>query len=192
MNTTSTPTGAGQITRASRRASPRRTALAVWAAVTVAGLSGCAVVQSTPPGTPLDAVTAKFGAPTTTCKNTDGTTRMLWTQQPQGETAYATTVGRDGKVGAFQQMLTDANFERMKEGVWPMERVLCEFGPPQRVERAGLGSMNEVVWSYRYMQSETWYSLMYVYLGADGKQVTRFHPGPDPEHTVWGNGGGRH
>ena len=149
------------------------------------------MVQSMPPGTAFDDVITKFGAPTTTCKNADGTVRALWTQQPYGETASATRVGPDGKVGPFQQMLTDANFDRMNEGTWPLERVLCEFGPPEKVRRTGLGEKNEEVWSYRYMQSSTWYSLMYVYLGPDGKQVTHFHPGPDPLHTVWGEGGGR-
>lgn len=168
-----------------------RLAVAALGAAALAALSGCAMVQSTPAGTPFDDVILKFGPPTTSCKNDDGTLRVLWTQQPQGETAYATTVGKDGKIGPFTQVLTDASFERMKEGVWSLERVLCEFGPPQRVERAGLGNKNEEIWSYRYMQSATWFSLMYVYMGPDGKQVTHFHPGPDPEHTVWGNGGGR-
>ena len=120
-------------------------------------------------------------------QNADGTTRVLWTQQPQGEVAYAASVGSDGKIGPFKQVLTDANFDQLNEGVWPPERVLCEFGPPARVERTGLGEKNEEVWSYRYMESSTWYSLMYVYMGAQGKQVTHFHPGPDPEHTlIWG------
>ena len=191
MFTNASTSNAGYVAPADRLPRTRRATLAAFAVLALAGLSGCAMVQSTPPGTSLDDVMRKFGAPTTTCKNADGTVRALWTQQPQGFTAYATKVGADGKVGPFQQMLTDANFDRMNEGTWPLERVLCEFGPPQRVERAGLGEKNEVVWSYRYMQSSTWYSLMYVYLGRDGKQVTHFHPGPDPEHTVWGDGGGR-
>ena len=191
MNHNATPTTASPLATAGHFPRTRRAALAAWTILALAALSGCAMVQSSPPGTALDEVIVKFGTPTTTCKNDDGTVRALWTQQPQGFTAYATTVGRDGKIGPFRQMLTDANFDRMNEGIWSVERVLCEFGPPQRVERAGLGEMNQVVWSYRYMQSSTWYSLMYVYLGPDGKQVTRFHPGPDPEHTVWGEGGGR-
>ena len=191
MLTNTSPPHASQSAPVDLRPRSRRAALAAFAVLALAGLSGCAVVQSTPPGTAFDTVIEKFGVPTTTCKNADGTVRALWTRQPQGFTAYATKVGPDGKVGPFQQMLTDANFDRMNEGTWSFERVLCEFGPPQRVERAGLGEKNEEVWSYRYMQSATWYSLMYVYLGPDGKQVTRFHPGPDPEHTVWGNGGGR-
>ena len=191
MDTKASPRGTLQSDRVVRHTRVHRTALAAVAVLALAGLSGCAGVQSTPPGTTLDDVMTKFGAPTTTCKNADGSVRVLWTQQPYGETAYATTVGPDGKVGAFQQMLTDANFDRMNEGTWPLERVLCEFGPPQLVERAGLGDKNEEVWSYRYKQSDTWFSLMYVYMGPDGKRVTHFHPGPDPRHTVWGDGGGR-
>ena len=184
-------TNTGQLALAEQMSRTRRAAMAACAIATLAAISGCAMVTSMPPGSRFDDVVIKFGTPTTQCKNDDGTTNALWTQQPQGETAYATTVARDGTIGPFRQMLTDASFDRMNQGTWQTERVLCEFGPPQRVERAGLGNMNEVVWSYRYMQSETWYSLMYVYLGPDGKQVTRFHPGPDPEHTVWGDGGGR-
>lgn len=157
-------------------------------ALALLAVAGCAQVQSTPAGTPFADVVAKFGQPTESCKNADGSTAVLWTQQPFGETAFGTTVGTNGTIGNFEQRLTDSSFERLRLGTWTPEQVLCTFGPPIKIERAGIAEKNEVVWSYRYMQASTWFSLMYVYLGPEGKQVTHFNPGPDPLHTVGGDG----
>lgn len=171
-----------------RNRHPLKALACAGAALATLALAGCAQVQSTPPGTPLADVVAKFGPPTVSCKNANGTTNALWSQQPFGETAYGTTVSPSGTIGPFEQRLTDASFERLRQGTWTPEQLQCEFGPPILIERAGMGEKNEVVWSYRYMQASTWFSLMYVYLGPDGKQVTHFNPGPDPRHTVGGDG----
>ena len=149
-------------------------------------LAGCAQLQSVPSGTSLAEVEQKFGKPTLTCPNSDGSQRVIWSQQPMGETAYGSFIAKDGTIVAMKQLLTDAHFDMLGQGTWTAEQVLCEFGPP--VDKTGVGKGNEIVWSYRYKQSATWYSLMYVFLGADGKQVTHFHPGPDPMYLGGGDG----
>jgi hypothetical protein len=147
-------------------------------------LAGCAQLQSVPAGTPIADVEKQFGKPTTVCTNNDGTQRMIWSLQPMGQFAYGSFVSKEGKVVAMKQLLTDAHFAMLGQGKWTAEQVSCEFGPPANTDGVAKGS--EIVWAYRYKQSGVWSSMMYVYMGADGKEVTHFHPGPDP----WSLNGG--
>lgn len=141
---------------------------------------GCAQITNVPPGTPLITVEKEFGAPTTLCQTDAQTSRAVWSQQPMGEFAWATTIDKEGRIGEFEQVLTDRSFQRLGEGVWTPERVRCEFGPPESITKVGLPSNLKTVWSYRYRQYGVWYSLMFVFFGTDGKQVTQFFAGPDP------------
>jgi hypothetical protein len=143
-------------------------------------LAGCANLQDLKPGTPYAEAQKEFGQPTTVCVLNDGGQRVVWSQQPMGHYAWGTTVAANGRVGAVTQVLTDASFQQLAQGVWTPERVQCEFGPPESIGKVGLPSNLQVVWSYRYRQDGVWYSLMYVFFGADGKQVTKFFAGPDP------------
>ncbi|MGB6241099.1 MAG: hypothetical protein WBF69_01320 [Castellaniella sp.] len=143
-------------------------------------LAGCANISKTPPGTPLAQVTAQFGAPTLQCTDRQGQARAIWSQQPFGQYAWAASVDPQGKVGPVQPILTDEHFQVLKQGVWTADQVRCEFGPPAVIDSAGLPNVRQVVWSYRYKQDHVWNSLMYVFMGRDGDQVTKFHPGPDP------------
>lgn len=163
------------------RATRARRLLQLGATVLAASaLAGCANMAQTPPNTPLSTIQAQFGAPNYECTNDQGLKRVIWTQQPFGQYAWGANITADGKAQAVEQVLDDAYFKRLAQGVWTPERVLCTFGPPAKKETVGLPSVREVVWSYRYKEDKVWNSLMYVYFGSDGKQVTRFHPGPDP------------
>ena len=154
------------------------------------GLTACANLAATPPGTPLGQVAAQFGTPTLQCVDRDGQDRAVWSQQPYGQYAWGTTLDAQGRVQGVEPILTDEHFQVLKQGVWTAEQVRCEFGPPAIVDTAGLPNVREVVWSYRYKQDHVWNSLMYVFMGPDGNQVTKFHPGPDPmydrDRMFWG------
>ena len=152
--------------------------LALTTLILTLTLAGCAQLQSVKPGTPVAEVIKQFGPPITVCRKDDGTERLIWTQQPLGHYAWGTDTNKDGTIIEIKQLLTDAHFEVLSTGKWSDEQVLCEFGPPANIE--GIAKGNERVWGYRYIQFSVWYSLMYVYMGADGKQVNRHHPGPDP------------
>jgi len=156
---------------------PIRNTLAAGAAL---WLAGCANIAATPPDTPLAQVTAQFGTPTLQCTDRDGHDRVIWSQQPFGQYAWGATVDAQGRVQQIEPVLTDAHFEVLKKGVWTAEQVQCEFGPPAIVDTAGLPNVRQIVWSYRYKQDHVWNSLMYVFMGPNGDQVTKFHPGPDP------------
>ncbi len=149
-------------------------------AVLLALLSGCASVSSVQPGTPVNEVISKFGRPSVTCSLPDGGRRMVWTQQPMGETAYALNVGADKKVSAPQQLLQDNHFSVLGNGqAWTPEMLRCEFGPPASVSEDGFGSSRQWVWGYRYLRGSD-PLMMYIYMGQDGKQMTRFGSAPDP------------
>lgn len=143
-------------------------------------LCGCASITTAPPGSPLAQVEAQFGRHNYSCPLADGGRRVIWSGQPFRQFSWGTDVDAQGRVGEITQLLTDRNFSKLAQGDWTDEQVLCEFGPPAEVAGVGLPSVRQVVWSYRYQQSGVWNSLMHVYMGADGKRVTRFHPGPDP------------
>jgi len=147
----------------------------------VLALGGCAQLQSVKPGTPFPAVEQQFGKPSITCPLPGGDTRVIWSQQPLGETAWATEVTAAGNVGEIRQVLTDQSFEQLSDAtVWTPEKVLCAFGPPENISEVGLPSVRRVVWSYRYRQAGTWHSLMYVFFDKEGQIVTQHYAGPDP------------
>jgi hypothetical protein len=141
---------------------------------------GCTTLNDIKPGTPVTDVESKFGRPSTTCVLPNNERRMVWSQQPMGHYAWGTVVRADGQVGPMTQVLADNVFEKLGQGTWTPEQVACEFGPPMEIQKVGMPWDLQVVWSYRYRQNGVWYSLMYVFFGTDGKQVTKFFPGPDP------------
>ncbi|QIM49051.1 hypothetical protein G9Q38_07580 [Pusillimonas sp. DMV24BSW_D] len=143
-------------------------------------ITGCASITSVPPGTPAQQMIGRFGTPTYQCPLENGGTRLIWSLQPFGQQAWATNTDKEGRTEGVKPVLTDAHFSMLREGVWTPEKLLCEFGPPAEKSAVGLPSVRQIVWSYRYQQDGVWNSLMHVYLGRDGNQVTRFHPGPDP------------
>ncbi|HUH59210.1 MAG TPA: hypothetical protein VL001_03955 [Candidimonas sp.] len=157
-----------------------RRAAMMLAVVPLAMLAACANMAETPPGAPLHEVEARFGQPNFSCPGDNGTQRLIWTQQPSGQYAWGTNVDPSNRIDRMVPLLTDEHFRVLASGVWTQDRVRCEFGPPAQISTVGLPSVRQLVWSYRYRQSKTWNSLMHVYFGQDGAQVTRFHPGPDP------------
>lgn len=147
-------------------------------------LAGCAQVSSVKPGTPIAEVLKQYGRPAVSCPARDGGKRMVWTQQPQGETAYALHVTPQGLVDAPQQVLTENSFSVLGNGeVWTRERVHCQFGPPANITRDSWGDDHQWIWGYRYMRGQGDAEMMYVYLGNDGAQVTKYRSLPDPERN---------
>lgn len=153
-----------------------RLALATFSALL---LSACATMQDIPAGTSFVEVQSRHGQPTVECPQGDGSRLVVWSTQPMGHDAWATRVAPDGTVGPVEQVLTDAAFRRVQIGVWTTEQLRCHFGPPADISTVGMPSVRQTVWSYRYMQSGVWYSLMHIYVSDDGV-VLKMHPGPDP------------
>jgi len=149
-------------------------------AVALVLLTGCTLIANTPPGTPLAEVQRRHGAPAHVCPQpdgSDGSQRLIWSQQPNGQYAWAARVGANGRIQAIEPVLTDEAFQRLRPGLTP-EELRCTYGPPALISSVGWGK-RQTVWSYRYREAKSWNSLMHIYLDTDGK-VERFHPGPDP------------
>ncbi len=147
-------------------------------------LTGCAQVSSVQPGTSIDEVVSKYGPPDVTCARADRPSRMIWTTQPQGETAVALVVGVDKRVSAPVQMLDDKYFAMLNNAeVWTAEKIRCQFGPPARISTIGSGNSKQVVWYYRYMQVANFAALMTIYMGEDGKAMTSHYSVPDPDRN---------
>jgi hypothetical protein len=162
--------------RALRALRPLSLALAL---TSIAILAGCANYQSVKPGMTTAEAIQKLGKPSTTCTRDDGTQRLIWTLQPYGQYAWGTNTTKDGKVVEMQQLLTDAHFQVLATGKWTDKQLACEFGEP--ANKYGVSKGDEIVWAYRYKQESVWASMMYVYMGAQGNLVNRFHPAPDPD-----------
>jgi hypothetical protein len=166
------------------RNSVLRIAVGSCLAATVLLLTACAQVSSVAPGTPVADVIRKFGRPVVTCAQADGSRRMIWTQQPQGESAFALTVGADQRVGMAEQLLDDNHFSVLSNGqAWTPEKVRCQFGPPANITESGMGRSRQWVWGYRYMQPANFAAMMYIYMGGDGKMMTHYESLPDPDRN---------
>jgi hypothetical protein len=126
-----------------------RTASLVTAAAT---LVGCASIADVPPGTPYTKVVKEFGNPNASCPEPGGGTRMVWSQEPAGEQAWATTVGADKLTGPFTQVLNNSAFEQLNQGQWTAGMVRCAFGPPARAYVFG-DNPNQIAWEYHYETS---------------------------------------
>jgi hypothetical protein len=161
-----------------------RMLLGFSASVTTLLMVGCAQVSSVQPGTPVSDVIRKFGRPVVTCAQADGTRRMVWTEQPQGETAFALAVSADKRVGAPEQLLSDQHFAMLSNGdVWTPEKIRCQFGPPANITAVGFGQSKQQVWGYRYMQPGAFPAMLYIYMGRDGNAMTRYESAPDPDRN---------
>jgi len=158
----------------------RRSLRSALAGVWALALAGCASLGDVAVGTSLDQVVAQFGEPDVRCPADGGGENLVWSTQPYGQYAWHIRTDPQGRVGAVRAALTDANFQRLRTGVWTQHDVVCAFGSPARRSSVGLPSVRQQVWSYRYRQEGVWNSLMHVYFGRDGARVTHFHPGPDP------------
>jgi hypothetical protein len=168
---------------------PRFSGRLALAIASVAILAGCANYQSVTPGMTVAEAIQKLGKPSTTCKQANGTERLIWTMQPYGQYSWGTNTTTQGTVTGVQQLLTDANFQKLATGRWTDQQVLCEFGEP--ANKYGVAKGHEIVWAYRYKQDSVWDSMMYVYMGPQGNLVNRFHPAPDPATLDDGNWGRR-
>lgn len=150
-------------------------------------LAGCAQITSVPPGTSLKVVEKQFGNPAVTCDGPNGTLRAVWSQMPDGELAWATTVDAKDKVGTFTQIMSVKAFDVLKTGTWSSSQVRCEFGPPAAV-RTFPNKPNQSVWEYRFLDETSNYMMIFVNFETATNTVLSFSVGPDPELNVHFNG----
>lgn len=133
------------------RSLARRSALSVLrpaALLLAAALAGCASLQ------PLQAaigqteaqVLATLGTPTSRYTLPAGGQRLEYATGPYGRTTLMVDLGGDGRVTGSAQVLTEANFAKVRDGM-PRDEVLRLLGRP--ADKAG-EFMNRQTWSWRY------------------------------------------
>ena len=154
------------------------TALASLCLALSVGLTGCAgMLRTMPsPGDPVATVVAKFGQPTAMFKEGGGQV-LEYALGPMGQQTWMARFGPDGRLAAFEQVLTGQKFATIKIGVATQEDVLRTIGHP--AERSYLALPDLAVWSYRYKENDVWNSMMHVHFNRAGV-VKMMQNGPDP------------
>lgn len=144
----------------------------------VLGITGCAgMLRSAPSvGDPLDAVRAKFGEPTAVYPAAQGQV-LEYATGPMGQATYMATIGPDGRLARFEQVLTGEKFATLKIGAATRDEVLRTLGKP--AEKSYLSLPDLEVWSYRYKESGVWNSMMHVHFDRAGV-LKMMQNGPDP------------
>ena len=97
-------------------------------------------------------VRRQFGEPESVLERADGSRRLAYPRQPEGQTNYLIEIGPDGKMSALRQLLTPANFERVQPGM--SEAAVRELlGRPAKVwtfpTRPG-----EATWDWRFLRDQ--------------------------------------
>jgi hypothetical protein len=142
-------------------------------------LSACAslVREAPPPGTPLPEVIARLGQPTEVYREPGGGQDLEYRGQPMGQFQWMARIGPDGRLVAYEQVLTNAGFAKVKIDHSTKDDILRLFGRPAEISRVRYRDYE--VWSYRYKESGVWNSMMSVHFDQDGI-VRQMLNGPDP------------
>ncbi len=141
-------------------------------------LGGCAGVMLTPPaiGDPLETVHAKFGPPTAVFPAPPGQV-LEYRSGPMGQFTWMAQMGADGRLTAFDQVLSAEGFGKIKIDSATKADVLRTIGRPAETSYLSLPQLE--VWSYRYKESGVWNSMMHVHFDKAGI-VKMMQNGPDP------------
>ena len=145
----------------------------------ILSLSACApMIRRTPAvGAPLAEVTARLGKPDAIYPDPAGGQVLEYRGQPMGQFQHMARIGPDGRLLAYEQVLTSENFARVKVDQWTKDDILRNFGRPAEISRVAFH--NYEVWSYRYKEAGVWNSMMSVHFDQQGV-VRQMLNGPDP------------
>lgn len=147
-------------------------------ALAAALLPACDVVNlpEIKPGiTTAAEVRSRMGNPGFEFSNPDGSVTWEYTRQPSGTTCYMITIGGDQIVQKLEQVLTEANFGRIRDGMSRDEIRRLLGAPASKVVFDNLG---EEVWEWRVEgvppTEETYFSVHFdLRSGGVGKTAKR-------------------
>ena len=107
-----------------------------------------------------------FGTPHSV-RDVAGGKALVYPLGPEGAHTLLLKIGADGRYAGREELLTRANFQRVREGMGG-DDVVAVLGPAGRSEHYRL--KNETAWEYRFNDgAET--RMFVVMFGADGKVV---------------------
>ena len=150
----------------------------------IAILAGCAstgdVYRDVIPGMASSDVAARAGKPTVAGKLIDGGAYWDYSRQPY----YTSRVsfGSDDRVRDVRNLLTEQNFENLREGM-TLQEVVATVGPAFIFNKYGNGT---TVWTYRYYDGV--YKLMHATFDPSGR-LLRYQTEWNPD--VYSKGGSK-
>lgn len=100
-----------------------------------------------PQGASRDETIKTMGLPTGEYRLANGGTRLEFARGPFGKHTYMLDFDASGRLGQWQQVLTEVNFSAMQMGM-DQQQVLMTLGRPS--EKRYIGWQKLVLWSYRY------------------------------------------
>lgn len=118
-------------------------------AVLLLALSACAGYdgRGLTPGQSTSAEVEKLMGPSKDKRTAANGETVLWFPRlPAGRVSYAARIGKDDKLIAVEQRLTEANLARLQPGVSRESDVLDLLGPPYKIDR--FPRQERDTWSY--------------------------------------------
>jgi hypothetical protein len=117
--------------------------------VLCAGLGACGTYGpgNLQPGLTAEQLKQTLGPATGRYTTPDGTTRLEYARGPYGKHTFMVDLDTAGRVGSWQQVLTERNFGAVTAGL-DSKDLLVRLGRPS--ERRSGGWQGGEVWSYRY------------------------------------------
>ncbi|HMN93352.1 MAG TPA: outer membrane protein assembly factor BamE [Hydrogenophaga sp.] len=97
-------------------------------------------------------VRQRFGQPEAVWDEPDGVRIYEFNRQPAGHRNYMATIGADGRLIRFEQVLHPANFSRVQPGM-PMEQVRRLLGKPMKITPYPL--KGETHYDWRFLDGPT-------------------------------------
>jgi len=99
-----------------------------------------------PGQTTASEVRSRMGEPGATYSNDDGSITWEYDRQPNGIHCYMITIGPDQIVQKLDQVLTDANYAKAREGLSKAE-VRRLYGRPGSIQQ--FNNLGEEIWEWR-------------------------------------------
>ena len=97
-------------------------------------------------------VRAEFGEPMQVIERADGSKLLAYPRQPEGWTNVEIVIGTDGKMASLRQLLTPANFAKVRPGMAQAE-VRQSLGPHAKTLRYAL-KPGEETWRWHFMAGQ--------------------------------------
>lgn len=123
--------------------------LAMFAVILLQACDQLALRELEPGASTVTEVRDWFGAPEQEWRNDDGSTVLEYSRQPAGTECFMITIGPDGILRSIDQVLTDANFARIRNGM-SGEEVRRILGRP--ASRKTFDLKPETVWEWHIGQ----------------------------------------
>lgn len=114
-------------------------------------------------------VRAQFGEPVQVIERADGSKLLAYPRQPEGWTNVEIVIGSDGKMASLRQLLTPANFAKVRPGMAQAE-VRQMLGPQAKTLRFAL-KPDEETWRWHFMAGQD-KKVFEVLFGADRRVLS--------------------